>query len=250
MDLAELSGNSVERHPWEQSRVRAIERILRGAGVTGVGSILDYGCGDAYTGRSLLNHFGADHLVGVDLHLSDDQATAFRADDPRIELVTEGTALGTRRFDLMLLCDVIEHVEDDQTILRSALRHLTERGMLLVTVPAFQALFTEHDRALRHYRRYSLSSLKTSLARAGLEPKSSGYLFGSLLLPRALQKARETVFGPREARGLGQWQGGPRLTRFLTSVLSADNMALLELSKSGIQLPGLSVWALCTVDAR
>lgn len=245
MDLVELPDRHVVRHPWEQSRVRALRRILRSAGPSRVQSILDYGCGDAYLGLKLRDQFRAERLVGVDLHLSEPQLAEIAAGDDRMELVNDASALRDRRFDLMLLCDVIEHVEDDQSILRLVKAHLTERGMALVTVPAFQALFTEHDRFLRHFRRYSLSGLVGSLERAGLRATSSGYLFGSLLIPRALQKAREAAFGPRPTGGLGDWEGGPVVTRILTEVLSAENAVWLGLSRSGVRVPGLSAWALC-----
>ncbi|HEV8246818.1 MAG TPA: class I SAM-dependent methyltransferase [Polyangiaceae bacterium] len=246
MDLVELPESARERHPWERSRARAIERIVRSSALTKVGTILDYGCGDAYTGRALLERLHAEHLVGLDVNLSEAQRDAFAGGDSRVLLASDATALGERRFDLVLLCDVIEHVEDDGVLLRMAREYLNPGGRVVVTVPAFQSLFTEHDRTLKHFRRYSLSELERSVARAGLTVESSGYLFASLLPARAAGKLLELARGARNGgEGLGGWRGGKALSKLLGAALFADNSLLLSLSELGIKMPGLSAWALC-----
>lgn len=236
----------MERHPWEHSRVSAIERILRSRGIERADAILDYGCGDAYTGRILLDRLGAGQLVGVDLHLDEEQSRSLAAGDARVELLNTPAALGTRQFDLILLCDVIEHVEDDRGLLSLVKGHLREHGRVMVTVPAFQALFTEHDRALRHHRRYSLRGLETSVTDAGLELDFSGYLFSSLLPVRGAEKLIELMGRrSRDPEGLGGWRAGPAVTRVASELLRLDNTLLIELAMRGIKLPGLSAWALC-----
>jgi trans-aconitate methyltransferase len=245
MDLLEHRDRLVLRHPWEQSRARAIHQIIEGAGLSRVESILDYGCGDAYAGRTLLDRLSASTLVGVDLHLTDEQSRAFGGGDDRVQLTNDPTVLEGRRFDLVLLCDVIEHVADDVSLLGLAGKHLAPNGVLMVTVPAFQSLFTEHDRFLKHFRRYSRGALEGSIGLAGLELQASGYLFASLLPSRATSKVIELVRGARSLDGLGDWSGGAALTRALTAVLDADNKMLLALSRRGLKLPGLSAWALC-----
>ncbi len=246
MDLVEHRGSLSERHPWEQSRARAIVQILDNAGIRHVDSILDYGCGDAYTGRFLLEWLQARSLTGVDVNLSDEQCRAFAEDERRMTLTPRESDLGEQRFGLILLCDVIEHVEDDQTLLAVARRRLAPGGHLVVTVPAFQKLFTDHDRMLKHFRRYSRSELEGSLTKAGLSVRGSGYLFGSLLPVRASGKAVELVRGARTVtEGVGDWRGGARLTKVLSGMFDADNSLLLALSRRGLNLPGLSAWALC-----
>ncbi len=247
MDLLELPESEGERHPWEQSRARAIEQVVRASTMGKVASILDYGCGDAYTGRTLLDRLGAERLVGIDPHLTREQQQAFARDDTRIELTSEPETLAGRSFDLVLLCDVIEHVEDDGVLLGLARQHLSESGRIMITVPAFQSLFTDHDRALKHFRRYSLRELEASVDRAGLTIDASGYLFSSLLAPRALSKLLEVARGERDGEtiGLGAWRGGRTVTAALRAALSADNALLLRLARLGVKVPGLSAWALC-----
>jgi hypothetical protein len=126
-------------------------------------------------------------------------------------------------------------------------RRLRPGALALVTVPAFQSLFTDHDRALRHYRRYSLSELRAAVTDSGFELLDIGYLFSSLLLPRLLSKVLESLRGDggHAQHGIGSWQGGPGATRWLSRALELDNTLLLGARRLGLVIPGLSIWALC-----
>jgi SAM-dependent methyltransferase len=247
MDLLETRG-ATRRHPWEVSRARAVERIVRNGIDRPVKSILDWGCGDVFTGRFLLDRLGADALVGVDPHLSDAQVSTFTDGDPRIRLCREEAELPARRFDVLLFCDVIEHVEDDVALVEPlAKKFLADGGRVIVTVPAFQSLFSAHDIALKHYRRYRLSQLESVLGHAGLRVLGSGYLFGALLPARAVGKLLSATKPVNEdaAVGAGAWRGGELSSKLLETVLSFDNSVLLGLAERGLKLPGLSVWASC-----
>jgi hypothetical protein len=63
-------------------------------------------------------------------------------------------------FDTILYIDVLEHIEDDSAEMRLAQGHLSDHGKIVVLSPAHPGLFTEFDRALGHYRRYTRSSLR------------------------------------------------------------------------------------------
>ena len=243
MDLSEVRG-SRERHPWERARAVAVERILRDVRVA-PRTILDYGCGDGFTGEHVHAAFGAEALLGFDIELTVEQCVA--RSHGRIRYANDWALAGPGLFDLGLLCDVIEHVPDDQALLGSVRERLADDSHLLVTVPAFQALFTGHDRALRHFRRYSLAQLEGSLASAGFELRGSGYLFASLLPARGLTKLLESVKPPAASGdfGIGAWNGSAALTRALETMLTLDNSLLLGLASYGIKLPGLSAWAVC-----
>ena len=85
----------------------------------------------------------------------------------------------------MLLLDVIEHVDDDAAALRGALGALAPGGFLLVTAPAHPWLWSGHDVANEHRRRYTRATLRGTLARAGLEPTLVSH-FNSRLFALAL----------------------------------------------------------------
>ena len=212
-----------------------------------VATLLDYGCGDGYTGERLQDAFRVPQLTAVDPGMPEVSCGVARRGVGTVERSRDPDALRDRRFDLILLCDVIEHVEDDEAVLERLRRdHLAPDGLVMVTVPAFQALFSAHDRYLKHRRRYTLSSLRDVVARAGLGVGEDGYLFGSLLPARLAAAAvgARAAAGP-EGHGIGAWPRGPLVTRLVTTALQVDNAIMLAGRRLGITLPGLTVWALC-----
>ncbi len=245
MDLSEVRSSSSQRHPWETARADAIEKILRSREIH-ARSILDVGCGDGFTGETLLQSFGSHALWGVDLHLGAEERAARTRGNAHY--VNELAEVPSSEFDLGLLCDVIEHVEDDAALTASVLSRLAPTGHLLITVPSFQALFTNHDRALRHHRRYSLPQLRRTIQTAGGQLVADGYLFGSLLPVRMIGKLREHFFPSPSTEsefGVGSWDAPPVLTQALNAALRADNGLMLALSAGRLKPPGLSAWALC-----
>src|SRR5882724_1399453 len=140
MDLSELRRQDTLRHPWERSRAQAIEILVKRHRQTPGADILDFGCGDGFTGRHLLERMGHARYVGFDPHLSPEQCADWSSGDGEVAFVRDEPP-SDARFDLVLLCDVIEHVEDPHALLRSAWSRTRDDGLVVVTVPAFQALF-------------------------------------------------------------------------------------------------------------
>ena len=95
-------------------------------------------------------------------------------------------------FDLIIMLDVLEHIEDDRAALHQLAELLTPEGRLLITVPALPILWSIHDEANAHYRRYRRSELKSRLEEAGFEPLMLrfffGWSFGLVLLRRLLAR--------------------------------------------------------------
>lgn len=90
-------------------------------------------------------------------------------------------------YDLILLLDVIEHVEHDESFLTHLVgKYSPQKGKIMITVPAFQSIYGRHDAFLGHYRRYHLKEPEEMIIACGLNVLSSGYLFFSLslLLPK------------------------------------------------------------------
>ena len=165
--------------------------------------MLDVGAGDGWFAGELGREAEGAAIVCWDVNYrSADLAADLPAGVVRIAAEPEGT------FDLVLLLDVVEHVEDDGGFLdRSIVPHLGPDGVLIVSVPAYQALFSAHDEALAHHRRYSPRQLRALLA-PRFEIVARGGLFASLLPARA-QGSRERLARCPAGRGPGHRPLGP-----------------------------------------
>ncbi len=106
------------------------------------------------------------------------------------------------RYHIISAMDVLEHVEDDQQAFNWIIEHLEDNGILFLTVPAFQFLFSDHDVALNHCRRYTRSQL-TALNNNGTLLLKTGY-FNFALFPLVFvsRLAKKAVSIPRMRRSL------------------------------------------------
>jgi trans-aconitate methyltransferase len=244
MDLREALGTD-QRHPWELARVLLMERLLNPL-TTEHARVLDIGAGDGFAVRQLSRAFAWNQVVALDSELSPEQQAAFSSPEVRFEKNLDNVP---GRFDLLLLLDVLEHVEQPLPFLKGFVTDRLERGgVALVTVPAFQSLYCQHDRDLLHHRRYRRSEIQAVAVEAGLKVERSGYFFSSLLLPRALTVLRERLLPPQKvenAVGVGGWHASPAVTRALTWALATDGALGLKAPDFGLTLPGLSAWLIC-----
>ncbi len=244
MDLVEATrGGTQRRHPWETARASFFLRLLTDAGCLKPGvSVLDIGAGDAWFASRLADLATGASIVCWDTGYEDLPSPP--SSHPSLRFVT---AAPPSRFGLALLLDVLEHLEDDASFLRSIVdERLAPGAAILVSVPAWPWLFGDHDRRLRHHRRYTPRSARGLLERSGLRVERSGGLFHALLPPRLLALARERIAGPPAAPAdLGSWGHGAATTALVSSLLVADNAISRLASNAGLDLPGLSWWALC-----
>ncbi|HMD51218.1 MAG TPA: class I SAM-dependent methyltransferase, partial [Solirubrobacteraceae bacterium] len=171
-----------DRHWWYRGRRSVIEGLVSGLGLPPSVRILDAGCG---SGRNMVELARHGTVTGVEL--SETSACLARGRDAGE--VVEGSVLempfADDSFDLAVSLDVIEHLEDDFGALRELRRTVTPGGALLVTVPAYQWLWSGHDVINHHYRRYTRRSLQRVAERAGWRQVRTTY-FNSLLLPVAI----------------------------------------------------------------
>ena len=249
MDLREAREEGAARHPWEVARFRFFEEVLRGATTADEPlRILDVGSGDSWFARSLLPLLPAGSTIECwDAEYTERDLAQNVQSAPA--LTRTATKPGTRA-DVMLLLDVLEHVEDDVAFLDALVRDNTHAGsIVLVSVPAWSALFTAHDTQLKHFRRYSPASAAKLLERCGLRIEARGGLFHSLLAPRGVSKlvevARAALGLPAVAPGSPAWNGGALQTKVISAALAVDNRASHLTARYGLEIPGLSWWALC-----
>ena len=253
MDLHELPDQPFSRHPWEIARAHFFRALLASRGGGDLPRrILDVGAGDGYLASELLATMPAGtEVVCFDTNYTDAQLA--KPGKAGLSFTRERPA---GPFDLILLLDVIEHVTDDRGLLAEASGALAEGGHVLVSVPAWGALYTKHDLFLGHHRRYRPAQLRAVVDAAGLRLEAGGGLFHSLLLVRAAQKLAELgrgvwtgpvleELGSGDEAGVGRWKGGAGLTRAIGALLALDNQLSVLTASIGFHLPGLSIWALC-----
>ena len=98
------------------------------------------------------------------------------------------------RYDVLILFDVLEHIEQEKPFLEAVLFHLKAGGHLLVNVPAFMSLHSRYDEVVGHQRRYTIATLEAVCAQAGLKRIARTYwglTYVPLLLMRKLWLMRE-----------------------------------------------------------
>jgi cyclopropane fatty-acyl-phospholipid synthase-like methyltransferase len=246
MDIIELQRvqhKNFRRHPWERARQRILLFIAQKK-FSRKDRLLDVGSGDAFMAKSLAKTYPFAHVTAVDINYTEDiRETIQESGLPNMHFAA-GLEEVKPGFDAVVLMDVVEHVPDPGHFLQEV-RSVAGEGKetsFFITVPAYQYLFTEHDKVLGHYQRFSRQQLTTLMKVQGFEVLHSGYFFASLFLVRTLQKWKGSRFNED---GLYNWKGGPFITKLVTGILWTEFKISWYLSKLGIHLPGLTCYCLC-----
>lgn len=250
MDLRERGPGARQaptvRHPWEVARAALLIDRLRAGVVTRDSRVLDVGAGDGWLAAEL------QRAVGCTVACWDEHYTAADEAALRTRGLAASRAPPPGHFDVALLFDVLEHADDDQVLLRAALERVRPGARVMVTVPAWPALFSAHDRALHHRRRYAPARCRALLEGAGLRIDEGGGLFHALLMARTLAVLAERAGLPwvSSEAGIGQWRHGSLLTGALVAALRAEQRVSVLAAQHRLAVPGLSYFALCTVLPR
>ena len=177
--MAELD----DRHWWYRARRRILAELIRREAQLPEGArILEIGCG---TGHNLAMLSGFGHVDGLEL---DDEARALsekRLGRKVMRSPLPQLARVPKNYDLIGAFDVIEHIEDDKAALAAIATKLKPGGKFIMTVPAHPWMWTAHDVANHHKRRYSKRSLRALVEGSPMRLDKIGY-FNSFLFPLAV----------------------------------------------------------------
>jgi SAM-dependent methyltransferase len=231
--MAELD----DRHWWYRARRRILaELIRREANLPADARILEIGCGTGHN-LSMLGGFG--HIDGLEL---DDEAAALsekRLGRKVMRSPLPALAEVPGDYDLIGAFDVIEHIDDDTAALAAIATKLKPGGKFIMTVPAHPWMWTAHDVANHHKRRYSKAALRKLVEGSPMRLDKIGY-FNSLLFPLAVaQRAASKLRG--KDNGDVSLPAAP-LNRSLEAVFASERYLVGRLPLP----PGLSLFAVAS----
>lgn len=190
--------NLWQHHWWWRARheliMHTIAQLLQGDDTPPARNILDIGCAGGVTFDDL-SRYGEVYGVEPDPHLVG-SCPQWRE---RIELTQFGPSYSTsRQYDLVLMLDVLEHMEDDAMALGRVRQLLKPGGQAILTVPALRSLWSVHDVINLHYRRYDKRSLKRLLEDSGFTVRDLRYFF---IWPLGLMYLRKLLLGTKQRSG-------------------------------------------------
>lgn len=186
-----------ETHWWYQGRRALVRAALdRYVGTKRPLQILDLACATGMSFRFLADY---GEIRGIDIS----EETIRLCGERGIDRIVRGDALQLPfqegGFDVVLALDAFEHFEDDLAAMREVYRVLRPGGTLVATVPAFMALWSPHDEAYHHFRRYRRPQLRGRLEQAGFVTQRMSYSSMTHFLPVwAMRKLRALSSKPVE----------------------------------------------------
>jgi SAM-dependent methyltransferase len=238
-------------HWWFRWRYDLITKLVASLKSDESFRILDAGCG---TGQMTKQLEAIGHAVGLD---SANEAIVY-ARSRGVERLVRGSItappFAEGSFDCVLALDVIEHVDDDMGILTSLYEVIKPGGHLIITVPAFDTLWSEHDVINHHKRRYRSPQLKRLMEEAGFTVDRVTYCNTALYVPVLLTRKAKNLW-----RSLSRQRAGEHrpLQSDLGDYPRPINEALYGLMKAETRLMerfdmpfGVSILAVATRPAN
>lgn len=142
---------------WSKVKAKLVLKLVEGK------NILDVGCASGRLSKSLIDR--GYNVTAIDTDYKAVEISKKKGINSFVADISEWQT--DQKFDCIILGDVLEHIQDDKEAIRKIYNMLNPNGCIVVNVPAYQALFSKHDLALGHKRRYSNKELKTKLKESG-----------------------------------------------------------------------------------
>ncbi|MEZ7973910.1 MAG: class I SAM-dependent methyltransferase [SAR324 cluster bacterium] len=172
-------------HWWIKTRFNYINEIIKYYNSKNI-NIVEYGCGTCNNIYYLLKR--SPHsatiksIIGIDPNLTNIEKPDWAIDS---NFLLKNSFSSTNKADIVLAMDVLEHIQDDHSALIEWKQALKPNGLLLISVPAFQHLWSGHDIFLGHYKRYNKNSLNELAESVGFHTVKINYAF-SFIYPVVL----------------------------------------------------------------
>lgn len=234
------------RHFWFVSRQRLIREVVRSLShhLRPGFRVLEVGCGNGSVLEALEQACGTGLVIGMDRF---NEGLSFAASRGRKGLVQGDahTPPFATQFDIVGAFDVLEHLPDDERILRDIHQMIRPGGHLILTVPAYQWLWSEFDELAHHCRRYGRKELHGKLESAGFSSVRVSPFMMSILPLVWLHRKTSSSSGRQADADLTEKEIRiiPVINEILRGILTLET----QLVKRGVRLPfGTSLLAVAT----
>jgi SAM-dependent methyltransferase len=234
MDLKEdqILGKSVANHWYYRSKAAAMLRFVTHLHAK---NLLDVGAGSGFFSKYLLTHTTAETAWCIDPYYPEEHEENHAGKPIQFRhKYSESNA------DLVLMMDVLEHVDDDLALLREYINKVSSGTHFLITVPAFQFLWSGHDVFLGHYRRYTLPDVTKLMDAAGLVVEQRAYYFGLVFPLAAAMRLAGKLLGHNADEPHSDLKQHNSLTNSLLSIACRAELPVFKFNR----LAGLSVFCL------
>ena len=180
MDLIENYINDPINHWYYKHKFWFIKKaIIRGRDVDE--KLIDVGAGSALFSKELLRIEAISSAVAVDTGYQID------SDDAEFNMKYQRNS-DYKGFSIYLMTDVLEHIENDLSFLEMIVNNASSGSKFIITVPAHQSLWSEHDVYLKHFRRYTKKELVSLANKSGIKILECRYTYSTLFFIAYLQR--------------------------------------------------------------
>jgi trans-aconitate methyltransferase len=184
-----------DSHFWFVAREQICLDLIDGIMKESVKRILDYGCGTGKIAYLLQQRYQDKEIFGADV--SDAALDYCRKRGLTNIFDLKNEKLPQNTFDLIICFEVLEHIEDEMEFLAQVKELLRTGGMIFMTVPAYDFLWSGEDYVSNHVRRYTRKQIKQKIGQAGFRTSKVSYFNTFLFLPIVLVLLAKRIFLPQ-----------------------------------------------------
>lgn len=232
-EYEEMAKNQ-ETHWWFVARREILDALIKKFSPQKNKKILEIGAGTGANLEMLSTHGRVTAVEPNDIARKNilekfgNKVSVINAKIPNLNLA--------EKYDLICLFDVLEHLENDKAALQEIKNYLQKNGRIILTVPAYQFMWSEHDKNLHHFRRYNKKDLTKLVESCGLRLERISY-FNFFLFPLAFL-----------ARVLGKKSAAKKPNYFLNEIFREVFLTEKFFLGKGFLFPfGLSLFAVISL---
>lgn len=249
MDINEVSGKKINRHPWELSRTISLFNEWKPYfDMIGERSrYIDIGAGDMFFDKFLMHYYREYELHAVDIGYDTSKINYIKTKSKNVNLYSSIEDLDVKDADFALMLDSIEYMPNESSYISDLAKKIKAGGYIFFAMPAYQFLFSQHDINVKLLRRYSYKEFKRIIDDVDdIEIVDAHYFYFSLFLIRLIQKFLIRNIDPDIKVTTGwRWKRKNIITRVTVGTMNLDYAIGKRFSNVGINIPGLSLMAIC-----